>query len=75
MPLIQLVEVLLVVGVVLWLIDRYIPMQWQIKSILNGVVVIVVLRMLKVAACFGSLHNFALDGDKATSVEFRSMYT
>lgn len=40
--------VLVVVGVVLWLVNRYIPMQGTIKSILNAVVVIcVVLWLLK----------------------------
>ena len=56
MPLIQLVEVLIVVGVLLWLINRFIPMQGQIKSILNGVVVIVVvLWLLNVFGLFHSL--------------------
>ena len=40
MPLIQVLEVLVVVGVLLWLVNRFIPMQGTIKSILNGVVVI-----------------------------------
>ncbi len=53
MPLIQLLEVLIVVGVLLWLVNRFIPMQGSIKSILNGVVVIaVVLWLLNV---FGSV--------------------
>jgi hypothetical protein len=57
MPLIQLVEILIVVGVVLWLINRYIPMQRTIKSILNAVVVIVVvLWLLNVS---GLMHNFS----------------
>lgn len=57
MPLIQLVEILIVVGVVLWLINRYIPMQRTIKSILNAVVVIsVVLWLLNIT---GLLHSFA----------------
>jgi len=57
MPLIQLVEVLIVVGVVLWLVNRFIPMQHTIKSILNAVVVIsVVLWLLNVS---GLLHNFS----------------
>jgi flagellar biogenesis protein FliO len=43
MPLIQLLEVLIVVGVLLWLVNRFIPMQGTIKSILNGVVVIAVV--------------------------------
>ena len=38
MPLIQLLEVLIVVGVLLWLVNRFIPMQGTIKSILNDVV-------------------------------------
>jgi peptidoglycan biosynthesis protein MviN/MurJ (putative lipid II flippase) len=46
MPLIQLVLVLVVVGVVLWVINRYIPMQSTIKTILNVVVVIVVIIWL-----------------------------
>jgi hypothetical protein len=49
MPLIQVAIVLIVVGVLLWLVNRYIPMQGTIKSILNAVVVIcVVLWLLNV---------------------------
>jgi hypothetical protein len=56
MPLIQLVEVLIVVGVLLWLVNRFIPMQATIKSILNGIVVIgVVLWLLNVCGLFHSL--------------------
>jgi len=46
MPLFQLVAVLIVVGVLLGLINRYIPMAAPIKSILNAVVVIVVVVWL-----------------------------
>jgi len=57
MPLIQLLEILVVVGVLLWLVNRFIPMQGSIKSILNGVVVIaVVLWLLNV---FGLFHSLA----------------
>ncbi len=57
MPLIQMVEVLIVVGVLLWLVNRFIPMQGTIKSILNGVVIIaVVLWLLNVS---GLLHSFS----------------
>ncbi len=42
MPLLQIVIVLVVVGVLLWLVNSYIPMQGTIKSILNAVVVILV---------------------------------
>jgi hypothetical protein len=45
-PLLQVLLVLIVVGVLLWLVNRYIPMQSAIKSILNGVVVIVVVLWL-----------------------------
>ena len=40
MPLINLVIALIVVGVLLWLVNRYIPMASSIKTILNVVVVI-----------------------------------
>jgi len=46
MPLINVVLTLIVVGVVLWLINTYIPMQSTIKSILNAVIVIVVVLWL-----------------------------
>jgi hypothetical protein len=58
MPLIQVLIVLIVVGVLLWLVDTYIPMQAAIKSILNGVVVIVVvLWLLNVFGVLGTLTN------------------
>jgi hypothetical protein len=58
MPLLQLVEVLIVVGVLLWLVNRFIPMQGTIKSILNGVVVIaVVLWLLNVFGLFNSISR------------------
>jgi len=43
MPLYQFVITLAIVGLLLWLVNRYIPMQSQIKGILNGVVVIAVI--------------------------------
>ena len=46
MALINVIIVLMVVGVVLWLINTYLPMDMKIKSILNGVVVIVVVLWL-----------------------------
>jgi hypothetical protein len=58
MPLIQIVMVLIVVGVLLWLVNRFIPMQGTIKSILNGVVVIaVVLWLLSVFGLFSSFSH------------------
>ena len=57
MPLIQLLEVLIVVGVLLWLVNRSVPMQASIKSILNGVVVIAVVLWLLNA--FGLFHSLS----------------
>lgn len=55
MSLISLVVTLIVVGVLLWLVNAYIPMDGKIKKILNIVVVIcVVLWLLSV---FGILGN------------------
>jgi hypothetical protein len=51
MPLMQLVLTLVAVGVMLWLVNRFIPMQSSIKSILNGVVVIIVV--IWIANLFG----------------------
>jgi cation transporter-like permease len=57
-PLIQLVMVLIVVGVLLWLVNNYIPMQGSIKRILNAVVVIVVvLWLLNVFGLFSSISS------------------
>jgi hypothetical protein len=57
MPLIQIFVVLIVVGVLLWLVNSFIPMAGSIKSILNAVVVIfVVLWLLNV---FGVLHSLS----------------
>jgi len=58
MPLIQVALVLIVVGVLLWLVNSYIPMAGSIKSILNAVVVIaVVLWLLSVFGLLGELSN------------------
>jgi hypothetical protein len=43
MPLIEVVIVLIVVGVILWLINTYVPMASAVKSLLNAVVVIVLI--------------------------------
>ncbi len=55
MPLVQVLFTLIVVGVILWVINRFIPMASSIKSILNAVVVICVVVWLLNA--FGLLHN------------------
>ena len=57
MPLLNLVIVLVVVGVVLWVINSYIPMQATIKRILNVVVVIAVIIWL--LSVFGVIGNIS----------------
>jgi hypothetical protein len=55
MPLLTVLIILVVVGVLLWLINNYLPMDRKIKSILNIVVVIaVIIWLLKV---FGLLKG------------------
>ena len=59
MPLVPVVITLCVVGLLLYLVNRYIPMQGQIKGILNGVVVIVVaFWLLKVFGLFDYIYQF-----------------
>jgi hypothetical protein len=63
MPLLNIVIVLIVVGVLLWLVNRFIPMQGTIKSILNAVVVIcVVLWLLNVFGLFSSFSHIRVGG-------------
>ena len=57
MPLMQVLVVLIVAGVVLWLINRFIPMAGSIKTILNAVVVIVIVLWL--LSVFGVLSSFS----------------
>jgi hypothetical protein len=58
MSLITIVITLIVVGVLLWLVNSYIPMDGKIKKILNiVVVVVVVLWLLNVFGVWGHLHD------------------
>ncbi len=58
MPLLQILLVLIVVGVLVWLVNQFIPMAGSIKSILNAAVVIgVVLWLLDVIGLFHSLSR------------------
>ena len=61
MPLINVLLALIVVGVVLWLVNNYLPMDGKIKNILNGVVVIVVvLWLLQVFGLIGPISSFQI---------------
>jgi len=46
MSITSLIVTLVVVGLLLWLVNNYIPMDHKIKSILNVVVVIIVVLWL-----------------------------
>lgn len=56
--LVNVVIILIVVGLILWLINRFIPMDYKIKQILNIVVVIAVIIWLLKA--FGILGRIGL---------------
>jgi len=57
MPLLQILMILIVVGVLLWLVNNFIPMAGSIKSILNAVVVIgTVVWLLNI---FGFIHSLS----------------
>lgn len=61
MSLIGLVLTLVVVGVLLWLLNNYVPMDGKIKTIINVVVVIVVvIWVLQVFGLVGSLRNVSI---------------
>lgn len=58
MPLLTVLIILIVAGVLLWLVNTYVPMDRKIKNILNIVVVIVVvIWLLKVFGLLTSLKN------------------
>lgn len=51
-----IVITLIVVGVLLWLVNAYVPMDGKIKTILNAVVVIaVILWLLRVFGLLGGM--------------------
>ncbi len=61
MSLLHVVIVLVVVGILLWLINAYIPMDGKIKKILNVVVVIgVVIWLLQAFGLLGSLGSMRI---------------
>jgi hypothetical protein len=61
MPIITILVVILVAGVLLWLVNSFIPMQGTIKRILNAVVVIIlVVWLLNVFGVLDSLQNIKI---------------
>ena len=63
MPLLNLIITLIVVGVLLWLVNTYIPMDRKIKSILNVVIIIaVILWLLSAVGILGNLSGIRVGG-------------
>jgi predicted membrane protein len=61
MPLLNIVVALIVVGVALWLINRFIPMASSIKAILNVVVVVAVgVWVLKAVGLWGDVSTYRI---------------
>jgi hypothetical protein len=61
MSLISLLLVLVIIGVVLWLINTYIPMDGKIKMILNVVVVVfVIVWLLSASGVIGSMSHIRI---------------
>lgn len=61
MDLVNIVVVLIVVGVLLWLVNNYLPMDGKIKNILNIVVVIVVvIWLLQALGLLGSIRGIGI---------------
>jgi hypothetical protein len=58
MSLLTILVVLVVAGLILWLVNTYIPMDHKIKTILNVVaVILVIVWLLKAFGVFGYLTN------------------
>ncbi len=61
MPLITLVITLIVVGMALWLINRFVPMAASIKTILNVVVVVfVIVWVLQAVGLWGDVSSYRI---------------
>jgi len=61
MPILSIIIALVAVGVVLWLVNTYIPMDAKIKTILNiAIVIIVILWLLKASGILSSLSSIRI---------------
>jgi hypothetical protein len=57
MPIFSLIFILVVIGVIMWAVNTYIPMQPNIKTILN--IAVVILVVLWLASVFGLIPSNA----------------
>lgn len=61
MPLLTIIIVIVLAGLALWLVDKYIPMDAVIKRILQGVVVLVlIVWLLQVFGILGNVGNIRI---------------
>ena len=61
MSLLTVILVLVVVGVVLWAINRFIPLDGNVKTLLNAaVIIILVIWLLKASGLLASLSNVTI---------------
>jgi len=59
MPLTTVLITIVAAGLLLWIVNRFIPMQGQVKSILNGLVVVVlVIWIANLYGVFQHLNGF-----------------
>ena len=57
MTILDLIILIIVIGVLLWLVNAYIPMDQKIKTILNIVVVVILcLYLLRIFGILGALN-------------------
>ncbi len=58
MPLLSIVVTLIVVGVLLWLMNTYIPMDEKIKKVINIlVIIVVVIWLLQIFGVLGAIDS------------------
>lgn len=58
MPILTIILVLIAIGVLLWLVNSYIPLDSKIKWILNAVIIIaIVIWLLKISGLWDALKG------------------
>ena len=61
MPLLTVIIALAVIGVLLWLVNTYIPMEAWIKKVINIVVIIgVILWLLSITGLLGTAKSITV---------------
>ncbi len=61
MPIINIALILIIIGVLMWLVNNYVPMAGSIRSILNAVVVIaVVVWVLRASGVWADMGHYQI---------------